>query len=231
MARRKKPLTVSTQLHRAILGGLSSAYAGVRVDPDRFLATVRRAHGLEVNSFGDMFFVPQSVVDDLATRTISGTMKMAALQGAGLGMGGFATVVPDMGILAVICMRMIQKLSLLYGFEYATEEETAALWIAAASAAGLDLGRDFLEKEVVERFVPRVMERVAVRMGAEVAEKWTARLIPVVSGAIGAALNYYFIRAWGRRAKKHFRERHLQLRAQIHPEFGAAPLRPLLPSP
>lgn len=221
MARVKKRPAVSSHVQQAIFRGLSRAYAGFRVDPDRFLEAVRRAHGLEVTSFRDMFFVPQHVVDDLAARTISGTMKMAALQGAGLGMGGFATVVPDMGLLAVICMRMIQKLSLIYGFEYATEEETFALWIAAASAAGLDLGREFLEKEVVERFVPRVMERVAVRMGAEVAEKWTARIIPVVSGAIGAALNYYFIREWGRRAQEHFRERHMQMRRQV--ELGPPP--------
>ena len=47
-----------------------------------------------------------------------------------------------------------------------------------------------------------------MKMGAEVAEKWTARAIPLISGALGGALNYYFVREWGKRAKKHFRERH-----------------------
>ena len=46
-------------------------------------------------------------------------------------------------------LRTIQKLSLVYGFEFSTEEETAELWIAAASAAGVDISRDLLEKEVV----------------------------------------------------------------------------------
>ena len=45
------------------------------------------------------------------------------MEGAGLGLGGFLTVVPDMGILSAITLRMLQKLSLLYGFAYATEEE------------------------------------------------------------------------------------------------------------
>ena len=59
-----------------------------------------------------------------------------------------------MGILSAITLRTIQKLSLIYGFEYNTEEETAELWIAAASAAGVDISRELLEKEVVNRFVP-----------------------------------------------------------------------------
>jgi hypothetical protein len=37
-------------------------------------------------------------------------------------------------------------------------------------------------------------------------------VIPLVSAALGTALNYWFVRAWGERAKAHFRERHLQLR-------------------
>ena len=35
------------------------------------------------------------------------------------------TIVPDMGILSGVTSRTIQKLSLIYGFEFNTEEETA----------------------------------------------------------------------------------------------------------
>jgi len=111
-------------------------------------------------------------------------------------------------------LRMIQKLSLIYGFSYDTDEEEAELWIAAASAAGVDISRDLLEKQFVKRFVPRVIQRIAVSASAEIVEKWTARLIPVVSSAIGAGLNYYFVKVWGERAIGHFRQRHLQVRQQ-----------------
>jgi hypothetical protein len=36
----------------------------------------------------------------------------------------------------------------------------------------------------------------------------------LASAVIGAGLNYWFIKAWGARAKAHFRQRHLLLRQQ-----------------
>lgn len=215
MVKKSKPTWSATRLHTAVAAGLNRACTRVKVDPTEYLERIRRSHGLAIQSFRDMFFLPQELVDNLADQTISASVKFAVLEGVGLGIGGMVSVIPDMGILAAIVMRLLQKLSLLHGFEYSTEDEVATLWIAAASAAGLDLGRDFIEKEAIERFVPRVMERIAARMSAEVAEKWSARLIPVVSGALGGALNYYFVREWGRRAKQHFRRKHLQARQRL----------------
>ena len=121
-------------------------------------------------------------------------------------------MLPDLGILAAITLRMIQKLSLIYGFSYNTESEEAELWVAAASAAGVDISRELVEKQVVSKFVPKVIQRIAVSASAEIVEKWTARLIPIVSSAIGAGLNYYFVKIWGERAIGHFRQKHLETR-------------------
>jgi hypothetical protein len=123
-------------------------------------------------------------------------------------------------------MRTIQKLSLVYGFELNTDDEIAELWIAAASAAGVDISRELLEKEVINRFVPKVIQRIAVQAGADVVEKWAGRLIPVVSSAIGCALNYYFVRAWGDRARAHFRAKHLAARRKFAREEVELPAAP-----
>jgi len=195
--------------------GFERAYQTVKVDPQKFLFQLRAAYGVPIGSFQGLYSVEMGLLDDVAGRIIEGGMKMAAIEGAGLGLGGIVTIVPDLSILAGITLRMIQKLSLIYGFEYNTDEETAELWIAAASAAGVDISRELLEKEVVNRFVPRVIERIAARASAEAVEKWSGRLIPFVSSVIGAGLNYYFVRAWGERARKHFRERHLVVRARM----------------
>ena len=204
--------------------GFQHAYETVKVDPSKFLLQLRVAYGLPVSSFQGVYSVEVGHLDDVAHRIIRSGMKIAAAEGAGLGMGGLITILPDLSILADITLRTVQKLSLLYGFEYNTDEETAELWVAAASAAGVDISRELLEKGVVKRFVPRVIQRIAMQASGEVVEKWSGRLIPIVSSLIGAGLNYYFVRAWGERARTHFRERHLALRQKLAPEITAPPL-------
>ncbi|HSZ60560.1 MAG TPA: EcsC family protein [Terriglobales bacterium] len=216
----------------AIRGGLTRTYETIKVDPGRFLMQLRVAHGLPLATFHGVYTLPIERLDDVAESVIRGGMKMAAAEGAGFGLGGIVTIVPDLGILSAITMRMIQKLSLIYGFELNTDDEIAELWIAAASAAGVDISRELLEKEVVNRFVPRVIQRIAAKAGAEVTEKWMGRLIPFASSAIGCALNYYFVRAWGRRARAHFRQKHLEARARFAAEQRQLPASssPTLPS-
>jgi hypothetical protein len=203
--------------------GFQHAYETVKVDPNKFLLQLRAAYGVPINTFQGVYSVDVSVLDDLANRVIHSGMKLAAAEGAGLGMGGILTMIPDLSILAGITLRTIQKLSLIYGFEYNTDEETAELWIAAASAAGVDITREVLEKEVVNRFVPKVIQRIAAQASKEAVEKWAGRVIPIASSAIGAGLNYYFVRAWGERAKAHFREKHLQTRRRMNATDVALP--------
>jgi hypothetical protein len=208
----------------AIRGGLTRTYETVRVDPERFLLQLRAAYGLPINTFRGVYSLDVQELDAVADSIISSGMKLAAVEGAGFGLGGIITIVPDLGILSAITMRTIQKLSLVYGFEMNTDDEIAELWIAAASAAGVDISRELLEKGVVHRFVPKVIQRIAAQASAEVVEKWAGRLIPIASAAIGSTLNYYFVRAWSKRALKHFRAKHLAARQQL--SEGSAMLPP-----
>ncbi len=210
-------------LETAIRKAFTRAYETIKVDPDRYMEHLRMAYGVPAITYDGVFGVELHHLDRIAEETIRASMKMAAAEGAGLGLGGVFTIVPDLGILAAITMRMIQKLSLLYGFAYNTEEEEAELWMAAASAAGVDISREVLEKRVVSRVVPRMIQSIAAKASTEIAEKWAGRLIPVVSGAIGAGLNYYFVRVWGERALSHFRQRHLAVRRQ-HVQAEPIPL-------
>src|SRR6266850_4595481 len=202
----------------AIRGGLTRAYETVKVDPARFLMQLRVAYGLPISSFRGVHTLQVEQLDAVAESIIRSGMKLAAVEGAGFGLGGIITIVPDLGILSAITMRTIQKLSLVYGFEMNTDDEIAELWIAAASAAGVDVSRELLEKGVVNRFVPKVIQRIAVQASGEVVEKWSGRLIPIASSLIGAGLNYFFVRAWGERARTHFRERHLLVRRKLAAE-------------
>jgi hypothetical protein len=214
MAHMEKKGWARRRLEDAIRAAFMKAYHTVKVDPDKYLEHLRVAYDLPTITYDGVYSVDPEVLDHIAGQTIRASMRVAAAAGSGLGMGGMFTMLPDLGILAAVTLRMLQKLSLIYGFPYNTEQEEAELWIAAASAAGVDISRELLEKQFVSKFVPRVIQRIAARASGEIVEKWTARLIPVVSSVIGAGLNYYFVKVWGQRAVAHFRQKHLQVRQQ-----------------
>jgi len=223
MAEQMQKSWLRRRLESAWQRGFQRAYETVKVRPESFLLKLRAAYGVPVTSFRGMYSVELSAIEDIADQIIRSGCKIAAAEGAGFGLGGLMTIVPDLSILAAVTMRTIQKLSLVYGFEFNTDEETAELWIAAASAAGVDISRELLEKEVVNRFVPKVIQRIAVQASREVVEKWSGRLIPLTSSVIGAGLNYYFVRAWGERARTHFRQRHMEVRRRFAEEQAKLP--------
>lgn len=221
----RNPSLFSRALQGAVSMGFRRAYPRVQVDAQKFLQHARRAYNLPIASWRDIHTLDEERLAPAADKIIWSSARMAALEGMGLGIGGLATMLPDMGILAAITIRMLQKLSLIYGFEYSTAEEVGGLWLAAASAAGLDFGREFVEKRAIEHLAPRIIDAMAVRVGEEVAEKWIGRVIPLVSAGAAATLNYYFVRSWGSRAQRHFLEKHRAVRGHLLSE------RALLPAP
>jgi hypothetical protein len=217
---KRGPNPISRLLQLSARNGFRQAYLQVRLNPEKYLRQVQRQSSLPITTWGDARYLSESILAPHANRIIVSSSRTAALEGLGLGMGGFSTLLPDMGILSAITVRMLQRLSLIYGFEYTTDDEIAGFWLAAATAAGVDLGRDFLEKQAVERMVPRIVDQIAVKVGAEVAEKWAARIVPIVSAGAAAAINYYFVRSWGRRAQKHFLDRRKSSRPNTYGSRG-----------
>lgn len=196
-------------IKRFLRFGLFQGLRSVEVNPDDFRDYLGRKHRLHVSDFRNMHRVPIERLDAIAKTLIRDAQRMALAEGAGFGLGGLITLVPDAGILTIITLRLIQRLTLLYGFEASGPDEQRELWLAAAAATGIDFGKEVAEKQVIEAIAPRIAERLAVKFGQEAAEKWVARLIPVASSIIGGGLNYVFVRGWARRVQRNLRARHL----------------------
>jgi len=204
---------------RFVRFGMARGLRSVEIDPEDFRKDLAEKHGLWVPHFGRMKDVPIETLDAIAQRMIHDAQRLAMAQGAGFGLGGMITVLPDAGFLTIITLRLIQKLCLLYGFEENGTEKRVQMWLAAGAAAGIDFGKDLAEKQMIEKLAPKIAGRLAVRIGEESAEKWVGRLVPLASSAIGGALNYAFVKTWGRRVQKYLREKHLADRS--HTPFTA----------
>jgi uncharacterized protein (DUF697 family) len=186
----------------------------IEVDPEEFRRQLSERHGLWVPNFARMKDVPMEQLDAIAAALLRDAERLALVEGAGFGLGGMITFLPDASFLTVITLRLIQRLALLYGFETRESEQRIEMWKAAAAASGIDYGKDLAGKQMCEKIAPRVAQRLAAKLGAETAEKWVGRLIPLASSAIGGALNFSFVRGWGRRAQRHLRAKHLEARAR-----------------
>jgi uncharacterized protein (DUF697 family) len=196
--------TIGRFLKFGVLRGLRS----IEIDPEEFRKELADKHGLWVPNFSRMKDVPVERLDTIASQLIRDAGRLALAEGAGFGLGGMITFLPDASILTVITLRLIQRLSLLYGFETHGRDERMEMWKAAAVASGIDYGKDLAEKQILEKLVPRIVGRFAAKIGAEAAEKWAGRLIPLASSAIGGALNFSFVRSWGRRVQRNLRAKH-----------------------
>ena len=222
----KLPKSVAGRtMGRFVRFGVLKGLRSVEIDPEDFRQQLADKHNLWIPHFGRMRDVPIEQIDAIAKRLILDAQRLALAQGAGFGLGGVMTVLPDASLLTILTLRLIQRLCLLYGFVEDDSERRIQMWLAAAGAAGIDLGKDLAEKGLAEKLAPRIAGSLAVRIGEESAEKWVGRMVPLASSAIGGALNYTFVRSWGRRVQRHLREKHLADRfAAATPVTLAAPI-------
>jgi uncharacterized protein (DUF697 family) len=193
----------------------------IEIDPEEFRRQLAVKHGLWIPNFERMKDVPIDHLDAIAAALIRDAERLALVEGAGFGLGGMITFLPDASFLTIITLRLIQRLALLYGFETRESDQRIEMWKAAASASGVDYGKDLAGKQVCEKIAPRVAQRLAAKLGTETAEKWVGRLVPLAGSAISGALNFSFVRGWGRRVQRHLRARHLEARGSAAPPSRA----------
>ena len=200
--------------------GLRRGLNSVEIDAEEFRRQLKKRFGLDVRDFRHMHQVPLARLDAIATTLIRDTERLALLEGAGFGLGGMITIIPDAGLLTILTLRLIQRLCLLYGFDQNDRDDRLELWLAAAAATGVDYGKELAGKQLAEKVAPRIIEYLALKLGEESAEKWVGRLIPLASSVIGGGLNFAFIRVWGRRVQRNLRARRVTAQpAQPAPRY------------
>ena len=106
-------------LYASASTGFRRAYEQVRVDPEKYLRSARRKYRLPIEHWDEARSLDERLLAPAAHDIVASAARAAALEGVGLGFGGIFGTLPDMGILAAITVRMLQRLSLIHGYEYA----------------------------------------------------------------------------------------------------------------
>ena len=206
-----KPGKTSARIQQVIAWAASA-------DPEVLL--IHRRYNKSVHSAADIRAAPLREKDRVAQYFARQYRHRAALTGAITALPGGIWALVGMGadvqLTAIYAVRMAAKVAQSYGYNTALVEEQAALADVLALAAGVDSLRgvgNWLTREGLVQFLPevlpRVLARLSVELTAEQAAKWVGRIIPGVSAAIGATVDYAFLRAAGERAIAYYHNRAL----------------------
>lgn len=188
------------------------------IDPEVLRQFQRRDR--HVHSATDIHAAPLREKDHVATHFAKQYRHRAALTGAITSLpGGLWAIIgvgADVQLTAIYAVRMTAKIAQSYGYDTTVAEEQAQLADVLAIAAGVDSLRgigDWVAREGLSTLLPEVLPHVLARLSVTLTEEETAklagRLIPGVAAAIGASVDYAFLRAVGERAIAHYHNRAL----------------------
>ncbi|RED11881.1 EcsC family protein [Pontivivens insulae] len=179
--------------------------------------------------------------DAAALRAQGWAMGMNAATGAGAGLFGVVGLSVDIPGSIAIAARNVRATGLAYGFTGQSEEErifrlailelaaTGGMEERAASVARVNrlaqaLGQAGGEAtlEGIDWALDKVVERATRALGMNLAQRKAAQVVPILSAALGAAVNASFQTDVARAARYAYRQRWLATRQMLPaPETAA----------
>lgn len=218
-------------------GWLEHLYRASSVAPDELYLALRQA-GVDVYSSGELIRVPTAMIDPVAREVVVRSRKLGAMTGAGFGVGGWVTILPELAWYLSALLRLAQRVALLYGFEVQSAKGRLELWEAISralevpvelegveGATGLvgtsgtfglpQLGLPGVGLPIVFRAAPirdnlaqQLARRVIRSLAMRMVGRFT-RLLPVVSVGIASYSSYRMLGKVGDSLQETYRARHL----------------------
>lgn len=212
--------------------GIEAALKGISHLSDRTVdteAVLREARKhTEVDTVADLARVDLRVCDKVAEDVSSQHGLMAALEGAGCGLGGLALLAADIPLLFGVAMRVVRQLGATYGVDPATPGEgVLALKVFELASGGtrdryaellqLDALRDELDGLEPQKRAEKAAVLASMFMSREAVKRIVSLLlsrkllqtVPVAGAVVGAGFNYLFVSDVAETARQVYRRRHL----------------------
>jgi hypothetical protein len=228
-----KPGPQSDRINKAI---------GWAARPDPTVLELHRQHGSrDVRTLADVANVPLEKMDAVAHHVARIYRRRAAVTGAltGLPGGPWALLAAgfDVQLTAIYAVRMVSAVAQAYGYDPSRPEELAQLAEVLALVAGVDTLRgigNWISREGLVHYLPEILPRLVVRMGAQLTKEQAARLVgrlvPGVGAAIAGTIDYSFLRAAGNKAITFYHHRYLVAHGLAAPVIAPGAAVAALPS-
>ena len=212
MARRRDIVrdAVGGVAHRIDAGAVRALYAAVSVPTERERQRLRRTRRVFVDPEADL---PDRIaVGQTADHVVDQAVFGATTLGGLAGLGGMATVPPEVAATMVAVVRLAQRLAVVYGFDPGDDRGQMALQQALSAGLQVELpdgGPLGLKvSDLPQVLAPRVPREVTVAMTQALVRQtaWMVvgslgRFIPGISAGVGAAGGRRRMREIGHRMK------------------------------
>lgn len=224
----KVPDHVKAGVGRAIHGVLQQLMttSETTVGERAVLDTLCEAASREISRLKDVRRVEVRVLDRVAHKSVLFHRRAAAFEGGASGFAGLAGMVVDIPALYGLIFRMLQEISLVYGFPVHTDEEKAHLLKV------LDVGhrtegesrregmREIEEvqsllhagvpsREIEKQVILRSLQALAEKLGLHLTQRKLAQTIAVLGSLVGAGVNWQLLGDVGETACHAYRRRFL----------------------
>jgi hypothetical protein len=225
---------------------------------DNSILKKARNQGLSAHSITELAGEDLDKLDALARSYFNSNKMIAALEGAGCGIGGLALIAADIPALFGISFRSIQQIGACYGFNMqdpnmlpvimgiihagsgfnvaVKSSVLADMHIAAAALAGKAAYGKLAERTKTALMV-ELLKKSSRSLPEQIAKNITGRklsqAIPVLGAALGAGFNYWFVSTTMVAAYMVFRKlsierRHVGIHDGERPSFLLAIKRKLV---
>ena len=153
---------------------------------------------------------------ELARSAVKKHVRLARLEGAALGVGGWVTAAPDIVALVWIQCRMVFYVAAAFGYyprhpmrpaELLALQgvyPTAAEARAALDGVGRPMAHALVEKGLTRGTDRTIAHRLAKYAGRRIAERYGGRLVPLIGAPIGALGNGGATAQLGRRTLAYY---------------------------
>lgn len=215
----------------AALKGIAHV-SGTTVDVEAVLREARK-HA-EVDTIAGLRRQDLRVCDKVAEEVASRHQLMAALEGAGCGVGGMALIALDIPLLFGVAMRVVRQLGAAYGVDpSAPGEGLLALKVFELASGGtrdryaellqLDALRDELDGLEPQKRAEKAAVLATMFMSREAVKRIVSLLlsrkllqtVPVAGAAVGAGFNYLFVADVAETARQVYRRRFLAEKSKL----------------
>ncbi len=204
--------------------------------PDDAVLREHQAHDKSIHEFADIRNATLKHKDTVAEHFAAQYRHRALLTGAVTALPGGLWAIPAIGLdvqlTAIYAVRMASKVAQSYGYDTSLLQEQAHLADVLALMAGVDSLRgvgNWLTREGLTEFLPRVLPRLLTRLSVKLTEEETAkligRIIPGVAAVIGGTVDYGFMRIAGERAIAYYHNRYVDEQNRL----AAGPTQQALP--